>query len=206
MIIFSNRGINTLDLYDKSTKEKINFFFGRDIYSANKRDMSTQKSLWAHERLNFVYKRGESVTRKLPTSGPGWWEGGGQSGRIFWIRYKIWWRKVWCYLLIIFLQSKLHVVFHKFSSPNSNYNLFWPIHYFVKPTEIQESTTTMAFMTLSLEVLEKRIEDYINDGAFMIYWNHQIETFDYPWIRWGNHERWNHESKGSYQKRKNTEN
>ena len=37
----------------------------------------------------------------------------------------------------------------------------------------------MAFMTLSLEVLEKRIEDYINDGAFMIYWNHQFEAFDY---------------------------
>ena len=37
----------------------------------------------------------------------------------------------------------------------------------------------MAFMTLSLEVLEKRIEDYINDGAFMIYWNHQLEAFDY---------------------------
>ena len=37
----------------------------------------------------------------------------------------------------------------------------------------------MAFMTLSLEVLEKRIEDYINDGAFMIYWNHQVEAFDY---------------------------
>ncbi len=32
---------------------------------------------------------------------------------------------------------------------------------------------------LSLEVLEKRIEDYINDGAFMIYWNHQVEAFDY---------------------------
>ena len=37
----------------------------------------------------------------------------------------------------------------------------------------------MAFMTLSLEVLEKRIEEYINDGAFMIYWNHQFEAFDY---------------------------
>ena len=37
----------------------------------------------------------------------------------------------------------------------------------------------MAFMTLSLEVLEKRIEDYINDVAFMIYWNHQFEAFDY---------------------------
>ncbi len=37
----------------------------------------------------------------------------------------------------------------------------------------------MAFMTLSLEALEKRIEDYINDGAFMIFWNHQIGTFDY---------------------------
>ena len=37
----------------------------------------------------------------------------------------------------------------------------------------------MAFMTLSLEVLEKTIEDYINDGAFMIYWNHQFEAFDY---------------------------
>jgi hypothetical protein len=37
----------------------------------------------------------------------------------------------------------------------------------------------MAFMTLSLEVLEKTIEDYINDGAFMIYWNHQLEAFDY---------------------------
>ena len=34
-------------------------------------------------------------------------------------------------------------------------------------------------MTLSLEVLEKRIEDYINDGAFMIYWIHQFQTFDY---------------------------
>ena len=34
-------------------------------------------------------------------------------------------------------------------------------------------------MTLSLEVLEKRIEDFINDGAFMIYWNHQFEAFDY---------------------------
>lgn len=37
----------------------------------------------------------------------------------------------------------------------------------------------MAYMTLSLEVLEKRIEDYINHGAFMIYWNHQYKTFDY---------------------------
>ncbi len=37
----------------------------------------------------------------------------------------------------------------------------------------------MAFMILSLEVLEKRIEDYLNDGAFMIYWNHQLEAFDY---------------------------
>ena len=37
----------------------------------------------------------------------------------------------------------------------------------------------MASMTLSLEVLEKRIEDYINDGAFMIYWIHQFQTFDY---------------------------
>ena len=37
----------------------------------------------------------------------------------------------------------------------------------------------MAFMILSLEVLEKKIEDYINDGAFMIYWNHQHEVFDY---------------------------
>ena len=37
----------------------------------------------------------------------------------------------------------------------------------------------MAFMILSLEVLEKKIEDYINDGAFMIYWNHQFEAFDY---------------------------
>lgn len=37
----------------------------------------------------------------------------------------------------------------------------------------------MAFMTLSLEVLEERIEDYINDGAFMIYWNHQSKAFDY---------------------------
>ena len=34
-------------------------------------------------------------------------------------------------------------------------------------------------MILSLEVLEKKIEDYINDGAFMIYWNHQHEVFDY---------------------------
>jgi len=25
---------------------------------------------------------------------------GCQSDRIFWIHYKIWWRKVWCYLLI----------------------------------------------------------------------------------------------------------
>ena len=37
----------------------------------------------------------------------------------------------------------------------------------------------MAFMILSLEVLEKKIEDYINDGAFMIYWNHQFEAFQY---------------------------
>jgi len=62
---------------------------------------------------------------------------------------------------------------------NSNYKLFWPVYYFVKPAEIHQSPTTMAFMTLSLEVLEKRIEDYINDGAFMIYWNHQFEDFDY---------------------------
>jgi hypothetical protein len=55
----------------------------------------------------------------------------------------------------------------------------------------------MAFLALSLEVLENKIEDYItdgalvievlenkieayiNDGAFMIYWNHCMEIFDY---------------------------
>ncbi len=42
----------------KVLKKKLKNFFGRDIYSANKRDMSTQKSSWALERLNLVYIRG----------------------------------------------------------------------------------------------------------------------------------------------------
>ena len=37
----------------------------------------------------------------------------------------------------------------------------------------------MAFLALSLEVLENKIEAYITDGAFMIYWNHRMEIFDY---------------------------
>jgi hypothetical protein len=37
----------------------------------------------------------------------------------------------------------------------------------------------MSFFTLSLEELENKIESYINDGAFMIYWNHRMEIFDY---------------------------
>ncbi len=37
----------------------------------------------------------------------------------------------------------------------------------------------MAFLALSLEELENTIEDYINNGAFMIYWNHQMDCFDY---------------------------
>jgi hypothetical protein len=37
----------------------------------------------------------------------------------------------------------------------------------------------MAFLALSLEVLEHKIEAYINDGAFMIYWNHRMRIFDY---------------------------
>jgi hypothetical protein len=37
----------------------------------------------------------------------------------------------------------------------------------------------MLFFTLSLEELENKIESYINDGAFMIYWNHRMEIFDY---------------------------
>ena len=37
----------------------------------------------------------------------------------------------------------------------------------------------MAFLALSLEELENTIEDFINNGAFMIYWNHQMDAFDY---------------------------
>jgi hypothetical protein len=37
----------------------------------------------------------------------------------------------------------------------------------------------MAFLALSLEVLENKIEAYINDGAFMTYWNHRMRIFDY---------------------------
>jgi hypothetical protein len=37
----------------------------------------------------------------------------------------------------------------------------------------------MLFFTLSLEELENKIEAYINDGAFMIYWNHCMEIFGY---------------------------
>jgi hypothetical protein len=37
----------------------------------------------------------------------------------------------------------------------------------------------MAFLALSLEELENKIEEYINEGAFMIYWNHRMDIFDY---------------------------
>jgi hypothetical protein len=37
----------------------------------------------------------------------------------------------------------------------------------------------MAFLSLSLEELENKIKDHIDNGAFMIYWNHRMEIFDY---------------------------
>ncbi len=37
----------------------------------------------------------------------------------------------------------------------------------------------MDSMNLSLEALEKKIEEYINYGAFVIYWNHQVHAFNY---------------------------
>lgn len=37
----------------------------------------------------------------------------------------------------------------------------------------------MAFLLLSLEELENTIEGYINNGAYMIYWNHRMDIFDY---------------------------
>ena len=37
----------------------------------------------------------------------------------------------------------------------------------------------MALLALSLEELENTIEDFINNGAFMIYWNHQMDAFDF---------------------------
>jgi hypothetical protein len=37
----------------------------------------------------------------------------------------------------------------------------------------------MVFLALSLAALENKIEDYINNGAFMIYWNHRMDIFDY---------------------------
>ena len=37
----------------------------------------------------------------------------------------------------------------------------------------------MAALLLSLDKLENIIEGYINNGAYMIYWNHRIDIFDY---------------------------
>ena len=37
----------------------------------------------------------------------------------------------------------------------------------------------MAVLQLSLDKLENIIEGYINNGAYMIYWNHRIDIFDY---------------------------
>ena len=37
----------------------------------------------------------------------------------------------------------------------------------------------MSVLSLSLEDLENDIEGCIQNGAFMIYWNHQFDRFDY---------------------------
>ncbi len=37
----------------------------------------------------------------------------------------------------------------------------------------------MSLFLLSLEELENTIEGYINNGAYMIYWNHRMDIFDY---------------------------
>jgi hypothetical protein len=37
----------------------------------------------------------------------------------------------------------------------------------------------MAYLTLSIDELKNQIMDHIGNGAFMIYWNHRMEIFDY---------------------------
>ena len=37
----------------------------------------------------------------------------------------------------------------------------------------------MSIFLLSLQELENTIEGYINNGAYMIYWNHRMDIFDY---------------------------
>ena len=37
----------------------------------------------------------------------------------------------------------------------------------------------MSLLLLSLEELENTIEGYISNGAYMIYWNHRMDIFDY---------------------------
>jgi hypothetical protein len=37
----------------------------------------------------------------------------------------------------------------------------------------------MAYLSLSIDDLKNKIKDHIDNGAFMIYWNHRMGLFDY---------------------------